>query len=55
LATGNDGGYAVWLPGGAPKARVVVAADGYRPASVDVLLQKGSSTLLPFTLKPLYC
>ncbi|MFI6828143.1 S8 family serine peptidase [Kribbella sp. NPDC050241] len=55
LATANDGSYALWVPGAAAKARVVVAADGYRPASVDVALQKGANVLLPFTLRPLYC
>ncbi|TCC45827.1 hypothetical protein E0H75_29360 [Kribbella capetownensis] len=55
LATANDDGYALWLPGGGPKARVVVAAPDYRPASVDVALRQGSDTRLPFTLEPLFC
>ncbi|TWD82010.1 subtilisin family serine protease [Kribbella amoyensis] len=55
LTSGADGGYALWLPGNAVKTRVVVAANGYRPASVDVVLRPGADTLLPFTLQPLSC
>jgi len=55
LASGKDGSYALWLPGGGPKVRVVVAADRYRPVSVDVALPRGSQTLLPVTLTPLDC
>lgn len=55
LSTGTDGGYAVWLPGGPVKVRVVVAAPDFRPTSADVVLRPGSSVQLPVRLQPLRC
>ncbi|WP_329484524.1 S8 family serine peptidase [Kribbella sp. NBC_01484] len=55
LTSGMDGGYAVWVRGAGVKARVVVAAPDFRPASVDVVLRPGSSTVLPVTLQALHC
>ncbi|MEU8223226.1 S8 family serine peptidase [Kribbella sp. NPDC048915] len=54
LSTGPDGGYAVWLPGGG-KVRVVVAANDFRPVSVDVALRPGKAVELPITLQRLHC
>ena len=55
LSSGADGSYALWLPGGGPKARVVVAAPDHRPASIDLALRPGADTVLPFTLQALHC
>jgi len=55
LSSGTDGSYALWLPGGGPKARVVVAAPDHRPASIDLALRPGAHTVLPFTLQALHC
>ncbi|MEV5963416.1 S8 family serine peptidase [Kribbella sp. NPDC051952] len=55
LSSATDGGYAVWMRGGAVKARVVVAAPDFRPASVDVVPRPGSGTVLPITLQALHC
>ncbi|WP_405071321.1 hypothetical protein OG558_18185 [Kribbella sp. NBC_01510] len=55
MTSGMDGGYAVWVRGAGVKARVVVAAPDFRPASVDVVLRPGSNTVLPVTLQALHC
>lgn len=53
LTTDAHGGYRLWRPVSDGKLTVIVAADGYRPATRDVKLVKRATVTADFALKAL--